>query len=676
MKTGYFITLAWTGIRKNRKFYLPYILTCAGMAMMEYIVDAVAYSPALELMPGTEFLFTMLRFGAWIVALFSLIFLFYTHSFLMRRRKREFGLYNILGMDKRNIGRILLWETLIVGVLSLTAGLLGGMLFSKLAELLLSNLLGGGIVYELTVSLEAIGFTCCVFAVIFILILASSYMRVRVGKPVDLLRGESAGEKPPRVNWLVGILGFVLMGLAYYLAVSIRDPLSALIWFFAAVAMVIAATYCVFICGSVLMCRLLRQNKAYYYKSRHFVSVSSMAFRMKRNGAGLASVCILATMVLVMMLGSASLYFGMKEDINWRYPRDFALTARLRPEIEDDVAVIDAFRGEVTAALSESGFQTKDEIEYRVSQISGLLEKDALEPDSGQFYDFALPENLISVYFIPVEDYNRVTGASVSLSPGEAIVACERMEYRETEFRVYDGFRLRVVGAADEWTIRSDAVAAVPALTFFVSDYDETVKPLRMLANFYGDPMLTRSWKYGFSETSPDEGDYRTAQMLLASATSDEGSFSLMWFSSHEVDYRDAVASYGGLFFLGILLSIAFLLATVLIIYYKQVTEGYEDQSRYEIMRKVGMTKRDIRQSVNSQMLTVFFLPLAFAFLHTAFAFPIVRKLLMLFDFFNLRVMLVTGGLSALAFAVFYAIVYKLTSNAYYAIVSEKPEPN
>ena len=667
MKIGFFMTLAWTGIRKNRKLYLPYIFTCAGMVMMEYIVDAVAYSPALALMPGAETLFTMLRFGAWIVALFSLVFLFYTHSFLIRRRKREFALYNILGMDKRNIGRILLWETLIVGAVSLAGGLLGGMLFSKLAELLLSNMMNVGVTYRLTVSPEAIGFTSAVFAGIFALILASSYTRVRVGKPVDLLRGESAGEKPPRVNWLLGILGFVLLGIAYFIAASIEQPIEALLWFFAAVALVILATYCLFVCGSVLLCRVLRQNRAYYYQPRHFVSVSSMAFRMKRNGAGLASVCVLSTMVLVTMLATASLYFGMRNDVNWHYPRDFSVTARLRPETPDDKDAIFALRRNLSKSLSDNGYSPRDELEYRSAEISGLLAGSDFQPDADEA-GFALSHlgNLISVYLVPIEDYNRVTDSAVSLAPGEALVARDRVDFSETLLNIGDALSLRVAGEADAWEIRMGETVAVPTLAFFVSDYDETLRPLKALVDSYGRPMLTRAWSYSFSDPAKEEADFSAVRRGISGADN----FSLLWFRSRASEYNDSLSGCGGLFFLGILLSAAFLMGTVLIIYYKQITEGYEDQSRFEIMQKVGMTKRDIRASVNSQMLIVFFLPLGFAFLHTAFAFPIVRKLLMLFDFMNLRVMLVTGGVSALAFAAFYALVYWLTSNAYFAIVS------
>ncbi|MGN0755229.1 MAG: FtsX-like permease family protein [Aristaeellaceae bacterium] len=332
MKAGFYPKLAVDGIRKNKRLYVPYLLTCAGMVMMFYIIHFLAVSPLVKAMSGGRTTVMMLEFGIWIVALFALIFLFYTNSFLMRRRKKEFGLYNMLGMGKANLSRMLLWETVILFVLSMAGGLLGGIAFSKLAELCLTHILGGEVSYDFTVNGEALRNTLLIFIPIFGLILLKSLIELRRMSAVSLLRSESVGEKPPRANYLLGIGGVALLAAAYYIAVTIQSPLMALSLFFIAVALVIVATYLIFISGSVMLCRLLQRNKNYYYKKNHFVSVSSMVYRMKRNGAGLASICILSTMVLVMMLGAASLYFGAEDSLRARYPQDITVNAEYLPD--------------------------------------------------------------------------------------------------------------------------------------------------------------------------------------------------------------------------------------------------------------------------------------------------------------------------------------------------------
>ena len=322
MKLLFYPRLAWTGIRKNRRLYLPYLLTCIGMVMMEYIICFLKDSEAVRSMRGAMMITGMMSFGSFVIAVFALIFLFYTNSFLMRRRKKEFGLYSILGMSRRNLGRILLWETLFVLVISLAAGLFAGAALSKLAELILLNMLHGKTTYSLTLSAPAATYTLCVFLVIFALLFLKSLWQVRSLDALSLLKSESVGEKPPRANWALGLLGLLVLGAGYALAVYVGDPVSALAWFFVAVILVIIGTYMVFVSFSVVLLRVLQKRKNYYYKARHFVSVSSMAYRMKRNGAGLASICVLATMVLVMISTTVSLYFGVEDSLNTRYPND------------------------------------------------------------------------------------------------------------------------------------------------------------------------------------------------------------------------------------------------------------------------------------------------------------------------------------------------------------------
>ena len=322
MKKGFYPKLAFDGIRKNKKMYLPYILTSIGMVMMYYIIIFLQFSQSIKDAVQSSTVTQILGLGSWVIAIFSCIFLFYTNSFLIKRRKKEFGLYNILGMDKHNLGIILFWETLIIAVISLVIGLAAGIAFSKLAELVFLNLLKSDATFDLTVSSQGIGLCAIIFTVINILLFFNSLRQVRLSSAISLVKSEQTGEKPPKGNWIFGILGVLLLGGAYYISLSIEEPLQALTLFFVAVIMVIIGTYLVMISGSVLFCRLLQKNKKYYYKPNHFVSVSSMVYRMKRNGAGLASICILATMVLVMISSTTSLYFGEEDALAIRYPRE------------------------------------------------------------------------------------------------------------------------------------------------------------------------------------------------------------------------------------------------------------------------------------------------------------------------------------------------------------------
>ena len=356
MRAGFYPYLAISAIGKNKRFYLPYILTCTGMIMMNYIIAFLTFSDSLSGMIGGEQIKTMLNLGCYVIGTFSVIFLFYTNSFLIKKRKKELGLYNILGMGKKNIGLIIFWETVIIGVVAMLAGLAGGIIFSKLAELIAVNMLKGGIDYTFTISLKAISETAVLFTSIFVLVFLNSIRQVHTANPVELINSVNVGEKPPKSNWAVGLLGAVILAAAYYIAVTIKNPIATILWFFVAVIMVIVATNMLFISGSVQMCKILKKNKGYYYKANHFVSVSSMAYRMKRNGAGLAQICILATMVLVMVTGSACLYFGAEDSLESRYPQDIGISIKYRSSDSSDQIVADQMR---TAA--DEIFEKEDE---------------------------------------------------------------------------------------------------------------------------------------------------------------------------------------------------------------------------------------------------------------------------------------------------------------------------
>ena len=677
MRLGFYPKLAWTGIKKNKRLYYPYILTCIGMVMMYYIITFLSSSPLLKHMGGGGTLALILTFGSFVIAAFTLIFLFYTNSFLMRRRKKEFGLYTMLGMGKRNIGRILIWESLITAVLSLLIGLIAGLAFSKLAELGLMNIVGGDVNFSFTISTKAIGQTLILFGIIYALILLNALWQVRSASAVALLRSESAGEKPPKANWFLGILGLLLLAAAYYTAVSIKDPIGAFTWFFGAVLLVIVGTYLLFIAGSVLLCRLLQKNKGYYYKLNHFVSVSSMVYRMKRNGAGLATICILATMVLVMITGSSCLYFGSGDSLRNRFPRDIVVDVDFNAVEDLREQNINPYRSKVEAMQKKHGTKADHILDYRFAHLMGILEDGVVETDRQKLESITMDNyyKMIQFYFVPLADYNRLMGTNKTLSNGEAMVYFTRGKFKSDTLSFKNGLSFDIVEVLKENIDNGNAKADILSSLFIVvPDFESTVEQLMPLRISEDDRVIRLYWYYGFDSDKDDAEQIVLQKQIYAMFREQldvEGntiySFNVESLAANREDFLN---TYGGLFFLGIMLSIVFIFATVLIIYYKQISEGYEDQSRFSIMQNVGMTKADIRKSINSQMLTVFFLPLAGAVLHLAFAFPMIRKLLILFNLHNLPMLLIIAGISILIFAVFYVVVYRLTSNAYYSIVS------
>ena len=681
MKRGLYARLAWTGMVKNKRLYLPYGLSAAGMVLMFYILTGLSGSPVLEHMSGGGSSAIILRLGTVVIAVFALIFLFYTHSFLIRRREREFGLYNVLGMGKGNIARILLWETVITYGLTTGTGLLLGMVLYKLAELGMVRLLQVPVTYTLTVSVSSLLAAAALFAAIHTLILLNGLRQLHGVSAVGLLRSESVGEKPPKAQWVLTAAGAVLLAGAYWLAVSIREPLAALLWFFAAVIMVILATYLLFISGSVTLCRGLQRNKKYYYRPQHFVSVSSMAYRMKRNGAGLASVCILATMVLVMISSTTCLYVGQEDAVNARYPRDMDVAVYGRSDHPLDEAEAEQLRQGVESTVFNFGGQTSNVATYREISVSGL-------PDGGDLRlgnagaSAADSTHVIHIYFVPLEEYNAVTGQSLTLEDGQVYVAALRTEFHSDTLSI-DGGMTRHVMKREIPALVGAAVADItPSLTVVVPDFEQFVPELQSyLTNKYGW-YPTATWHYAFDTDLPEnqQGNIDGTTPNLKDALDDYLSgVSSDWGVGVSVESKagnraDFYGTYGGLFFLGIMLSIVFIFAAVAILYYKQLSEGYEDQSRFDIMQKVGMTKGDIRRSINSQLLTVFYLPLLMAGLHLCFAFPFIHKLLMLFNLDNRGLLVGTTAVSFAVFAALYALVYKLTGNAYYHIVADNKE--
>ena len=681
MKLGFYPRLAWNGIGKNKRLFVPYILATAGTAAVFYILFFLASSNFFDNMRGGSSTKMVLSFGVFVIVAFALLFLFYCNSFLVRRRYKEFGLYSILGMNKHNISRILAWETLFTALLSLLGGVFIGVLLSKLAEMAMLKVLGGTADYALHISLPAIEYMLLYFGGIFLLIFLNSVVRIRRLSASELVRSENYGEKPAKANPILGGLGVLVLGVAYYLAVSIEQPLQALTVFFIAVLMVIAATYLIFIAGSVVMCRLLQKNKRYYYKPEHFVSVSSMAYRMKRNGAGLASICILATMVLVMISSTSCLYFGGEESLHARYPRDIVTRSviLIGDEYADAETEIEALRSSISAA--SAGRPVSNVMDYRSFSLDAVVEQGHVMTNDSALSEFGLvsASKVASFLFIPLSDYNRAAGAHEILGDGEVLVHASRTSIDFDTLDIDGTVQLTVKRELDEMPLISGSSAAsvLPTITVIVPGLDELALKLADAENPFGGPAFNyTSWNYCFDTPLKDD-DYASLYLDVMSALRDknieDAHMGFYSYSVESLEYNrsDFAGTFGGLFFLGVILSLVFGCAAVLIIYYKQLSEGYEDAGRFEIMQKVGMTKQEIRRSINSQLLTVFFLPLLFAGLHLCFAFPFIRKILYMFSFYNTSFLIWTTVISFLVFALLYALVYKKTSNTYYKIVSK-----
>ena len=670
MKRGLYFRLAATGMSKNKKFYFPYIFTCFCMVMMYYIIQFLRISDDFRTMRGGESMQMILEMGTPVIAVFSWILLYYTNSFLIRRRQKEFGLYHILGMGKRELVKILIWENLMTAVISIAGGLLGGILFSKLAELAAVRIVGNHLGYKMTIEPKAIYYTVSLFLAIFAVILLRMLIFIFRTKPVDMLKSETAGEKPPKANWILAIVGLIILAGAYWIAVSIEEPMEAMLWFMVAVLMVIVATYLLFIAGSVAFCRLMQKKKNYYYKTRHFVSISSMVYRMKRNGAGLASICILSTMVLVMVSSTVCLYASIEGNLAKGYPQQFSVEMASGSTLEDKDRE-EKLKETVGQTINENKIKLKETKEYHI------LSTACVKTDEGIKFEHENIKSLDSLkmlYILTVADYNRLTGENLSLEKNELYVYLPDEAYEKDTFQVEGCGNWKNKGTPDNQFICGDDVETLNSGVYLIVP-DEAVMDQFEAAQraVYGENASSEKLCYAFDTDLSEEGQVSLVSELqnnISTLQLQDEQFPMVNVNARAVSKSDYYALYGGLFFLGILLGSVFIFGMILIIYYKQITEGYEDQGRFSILMKVGMTRKEVRQSINSQVMTVFFLPLAMAGMHTAFSFPIIRKILKMFAMNDEKLLILVMICCYLAFAVFYAAVYLLTSREYYKIVS------
>lgn len=659
----FFPKMAAGNLVRNRRFEFPYLLTGLITVAMFYNMTFLTFHEELKNMPGGATIPTIMNLGTMVVGLFAVIFLLYTNTFLMKRRHKEIGLYNILGMSKRHIAVVMLWETVYTCLITVVGGLLLGILLSKLMLLLLYKILFFSVSFGFMVSWKSVGITAVLFVAIYLVALLLNLLHVHLSKPVELLKGGSVGEKEPKTKVLLAILGVVTLGAGYYIAITTESPLEALMLFFLAVILVIIGTYCLFTAGSIAFLKAMKKRKNYYYQAKHFIGISGMLYRMKQNAVGLANICILSTMVLVMISTCVCLYIGTGDALNAMYPHDIIYSQ----------------------SWQDSGNRSKEEVRV---QIQEALDKAGMEPTHVQEVDQlttvnSMPEeatlggvdpnadvmdlsNTVTTLVVTAEGYRQMTGNTLNLAPGEAAIYTTESqgEWEQISF-------LGLSFSIKTWLPEAPAITVEgysERYIFLVVADDAAMEAVYQQQMLDGGGLASNIyWEYSldFDGVSKEEM-LQLYQTLRSSVLSDTGDNTLSCRDAQEVDFYSL---YGSLLFLGLFLGALFLMATVLIIYYKQISEGYEDKERFAIMEKVGMSQQQVRTAIRSQVRMVFFLPLLGAIIHLAASFKMISKLMAALGLQNIPLFALCCAGTVAAFAVGYFIIYHLTARTYYKIV-------
>jgi len=671
MTNFFYARLAASNIKKNGQIYFPYIITCIITIAFYYIMKSLSLNDGLDSLYGGGTIRQTLGLGCNVVMIFAVIFLFYTNSFLMKRREKEFGLFHILGMEKKHLMRVTGMETFYIAILGLGFGFLFGIVLDKVMFFLILRVLGREVSLGFYISREAIISTIILFLAIFFLIFLNTARRLGFSKPIELLRGGNVGEKEPKANWIFAILGALSLGTGYYLAVTVQNPVAAIAIFFVAVILVIIGTYLLFTAGSIVLLKLLRANKRYYYKTRHFIGISGMLYRMKQNAVGLSNICILSTMVLVMISSTTALMIGSDDLVSSRYPYDFIFYSKEKVYGQTDFSDREAV---ITQALENNGLTEKESIRLRTLEFSALKKKNGFtilkDADIEAFInDFEVLD------FITLDDYNRTTGENRTLNDDEVLVCSNRVKMKSDLF-VLDDFQFKIVeelksfeyvgGGALASNIASSHIVVVKSEEILNELYEYQKEQFKEMAQEI-------DYIYGINVDGEEEAAlnaYMEMRNGLNNLEVPENEVTGRVESKVE-GAQGFYDIYGGLFFIGIFLGLLFTVAMILLIYYKQITEGYYDRERYVIMQNVGMSQKDVKASIHSQILTVFFLPLITAGIHLIFAYPVVEKILAVLNLSNTRLYVYcTIGCFAV-FSLLYVAVYGWTAKLYYGIVKK-----
>ena len=672
MNSNIYGKLAVTNLKNNGKSYLPYVLASAFSVMMYFIMDNLYRNRSL-VEKGSP-LAIMLSYAAAVLLIFSVIFLFYINSFLIKRRKKELGIYNILGMEKGHLAKMLFLESVMTTAASIIGGILAGILFGKLVYLILLKILHMGGKIEYRVSLASAGMTTILFGVIFILIFLYNLFQMKISNPIELLRGGNTGEREPKTKWIMTIIGIFCLAGGYYIALTTKEPLAALGKFFVAVILVIVGTYFLFMAGSIAFLKILRNKKSYYYKMKHFTAVSGMIYRMKQNAVGLANICILSTMVLVMVSMTVSLYGGMNDVIATRFPYEAKITGSGIDQNEEEQ--IEEIVNDITV---KNHTDATSQIRFHKGEFTTVYDAKTKKFDMMAAGNYT-GSNVSDLVMIPLSDYNQTEGKNVKLNENEILLYHRNHKNSDTENKkdkevIQLGNRSYTVAAElDSLTIaKADATNTVDGwyvvvkdssiITSCLKDVYESSNIYDGLKEYYGKIQ----YSYSFNLKGSSENRNKTEKRIQEQLQKD---FTQCSIESRELSRESFYELYGGFLFIGIFLGIIFLMATTLIIYYKQISEGYDDRERYQIMMKVGMSRREVRQSIRSQVLLVFFLPLIMAVIHLAFAFRIITKLLSVLNLTNISLFFMCTVGTVAVFVIIYTVIYIITAREYYKILA------
>lgn len=677
MKLGFYSRLAWSNVRKNYRLYVPSILTGAGLNAVFYIILTLAADDRLGEVKGGRYLTDLMPMGTIVVGLLSLILILYTNSFIIKQRKREFGLYNILGMEKRHVGRILFWETAISGGFAVVLGAMGGVVFYKLCTLIICRILKvESVLGFYYVSASTLIPSMAYFCGLYLLTCVLNRISIARMKPIELLKSQSTGEKEPKTKFFLLIVGILALGAGYYIALTTKEPLKALTLFFVAVMLVVIGTYCLFITGSIAVLKLLKKNKGYYYQKNHMIAVSGLLYRMKQNAEGLASIAIMATMVLVMMSSTVSLYAGIEDTLETWFPHQIYLTAGYY--VGDDYQKIP--NDDLFGMMQETAEEQNLTITYHGQQrylecAFGYENGEMLLQRTNEF-----TPDVVMCFFMTQEDYESLTGETLNLSGNEVAIHPLPSNQR----RSLDGFTLKedeftCVKQLDSYPISMSEDSIVDCFGIVLSSEEVFQSIDHLQKEAYGENAseIMEQLVVDFADRNGMYDLYEGYFVALrdeirAVSEADEnsnGGFGMSvncYWDMKEYTY----GLLGTLFFLGIILSLAFLFATALVIYYKQISEGYEDRERFQIMQKVGMSEEETQDAIHTQIMLVFFLPLIVSGIHTVFAFPMLTRLLRILFQSSIQLFIGCTAASFVVFGLIYLVIYRMTAKVYYHIVS------
>lgn len=659
--------LAITNIKNNRQFYFPYLLTGIITVAMFYIMCALESNPGIQSMPGAKDLGLILRLGIGVIGIFAVIFLFYTNSFIIKRRKKELGIYNILGMEKRHIAKILSKEAFFTAIIAIGGGLVTGVLFHKLACMLLYRMIGfnGGITFSF--SKKGVMITAILFAIVYLLTYIYDLFQVQLANPIELLQSGNKGEREPKTKAIMAVLGVLCLGTGYFIAITTKNPIKALTLFFVAVILVIIGTYLLFTAGSIALLKILRRNKGYYYQTKHFTSVSGMIYRMKQNAVGLANICILSTMVLVAVSTTVSLYVGIEDIMKERYPNEITISAYYDTgaPAEDSIAPI------VEKSVKESGRKIRHEEDYLELYFAAIkdqgqysLDKEKVKTAGDRVSGFVVltREDCKKKYNeeIPELAENEVALFTIKKTDMDTLVL-ENRSYHVKEIKQFQN------------TEDFETIADMMDEYYYVivNDVQDMERLWQLQKDIYQENSSSISRQVRL-DIDGDSEQKKECFENIKTALGPEQAKARILIDSRQSNLDEFYQIYGGFLFLGLFLGILFLMITVLIIFYKQISEGYDDKERFSIMEKVGMSNDEVKATIRSQVRTVFFLPILMAAVHVGMAFPMIKRLLSLFGLSNTALFAGCMAGTILVFALIYLLVFLKTSKTYYKIVGEQ----